>query len=73
MQATSEVGGYIRAIQESTKTSIKATDSTAVVIDQAAGLSQTANESLHTILGLVGQTNDQVRSIATATEEQSAV
>jgi len=72
MQATSEVGGYIRAIQESTKTSIKATDSTAVVIDQAAGLSQTANESLHTILGLVGQTNDQVRSIATATEEQSA-
>jgi methyl-accepting chemotaxis protein len=43
-----------------------------VVIVQATELSRAANESLGTILSLIGETNDQVRAIATATEEQSA-
>lgn len=72
MQATSEVSQYIRAIQDSARTSIQATDGTAVVISQATELSRAANESLGTILTLIGETNDQVRAIATATEEQSA-
>ncbi len=72
MQATSEVSQYIRAIQDSARTSIQATDGTAVVIVQATELSRAANESLGTILSLIGETNDQVRAIATATEEQSA-
>ncbi|NLY40827.1 MAG: PAS domain-containing protein [Desulfovibrionales bacterium] len=72
MQATSEVGEYIRTIQNSAKSSIQATESTATIIEQAAVLSTEANTSLSSILHSVGTTNDQVRSIATATEEQSA-
>jgi methyl-accepting chemotaxis protein len=72
MQATSEVSQYIRAIQDSTRASIQSTDGTAQVIGQATELSRAANESLAAILRLIGATNDQIRAIATATEEQSA-
>ncbi|NCD25870.1 MAG: methyl-accepting chemotaxis protein [Deltaproteobacteria bacterium] len=72
MQATSEVSQYIRAIQDSARTSIQATEGTAQVIGQATELSQAANDSLAAILRLISETNDQIRAIATATEEQSA-
>lgn len=72
MHATSEVSQYIHAIQDSARNSIQATDGTATVIDQASDLTQSANVSLEAIRKLVAQTGDQVRAIATATEEQSA-
>jgi methyl-accepting chemotaxis protein len=72
MTATKEVGSHIKAIQESARGNMAATEETTAVIGQAAALAHTAGGSLDTILHLVETTSDQVRAIATAAEEQSA-
>ncbi len=72
MQATNEVSSFIRAIQESARNNLEVTEQTTQVILKATELSHDAGESLEQILHLVESTEDQVRSIATASEEQSA-
>ena len=72
MTATQEVGQAIRGIQEGTKKNITNVDKAGVSIAHANELSVRSGESLKQILEYVQQVNEQVQSIATASEEQSA-
>ena len=72
MTATQEVGQAVRGIQEGTKKNIQNVDSAGEAIEKAATLSVSSGESLDKIMELVNLVNDQVQSIATASEEQSA-
>ncbi|MDL2307926.1 methyl-accepting chemotaxis protein, partial [Desulfovibrio sp. OttesenSCG-928-C06] len=72
MQATQEVSNVVTGIQNGTKESIQNVEKAAGAINDATGLAEKAGESLSTIVTLVAETADQVRSIATAAEEQSA-
>ena len=72
MTATQEVGQAIREIQEGTRKNIANVDKSAVSIESATSLSVRSGESLQQILTFVEHVNDQVQSIATASEEQSA-
>ena len=72
MQATNEVRSFIKAIQDSAQNNMKATGETAAVIGKATTMTHATGEALSQILHFVESTDDQVRSIATAAEEQSA-
>ena len=72
MTATQEVGQAITGIQEGTRKNIHNVEQTAVSIEEAAKLSVQSGESLKQILEFVHMVNDQVQSIATASEQQSA-
>ncbi|MDD3683552.1 MAG: methyl-accepting chemotaxis protein [Desulfovibrio desulfuricans] len=72
MTATQEVGQAIRGIQEGTKKNIDNVDKSAESIEEATKLSIRSGESLKQILENVHMVNDQVQSIATASEQQSA-
>uniref|UniRef100_I2Q3N2 Methyl-accepting chemotaxis protein n=1 Tax=Desulfovibrio sp. U5L TaxID=596152 RepID=I2Q3N2_9BACT len=72
MTATKEVSNYIRAIQESARRNMAATDETSQVIEDADALAHKAGDALRQILEFVEKTSDQVRGIATAAEQQSA-
>ena len=72
MAATQEVGGVIRGIQEGTRKSIAGVDRSVVTIENATSRASLSGEALAQIVGLVEQASDQVRSIAAASEEQSA-
>ena len=72
MTATQEVGQAIRDIQEGTRKNIANVDKAAVTIESATDLSVRSGEALNQIFSLVEQVNDQVQSIATASEQQSA-
>ena len=72
MTATQEVGQAIRGIQEGTKKNIANVDNSAESIEEATQLSIRSGESLKQILEQVHMVNDQVQSIATASEQQSA-
>ena len=72
MTATQEVGQAIHGIQEGTRKNIENVDKAAVSIESATTLSVKSGESLQQILTLVEHVNDQVHSIATASEQQSA-
>lgn len=72
MTATQEVGQAIRGIQEGTKKNIDNVDKAAGSIEEATTLSIRSGESLKQILENVHLVNDQVQSIATASEQQSA-
>ena len=72
MTATQEVGQAIRVIQEGTKKNIDNVDKSAESIEEATKLSIRSGESLKQILENVHLVNDQVQSIATASEQQSA-
>ena len=72
MQATKQVGEDIANIQSGTEVNVKAMQSTTVTIKRSAELTDKAGEALNLIESMVEQTADQVRAIATATEEQSA-
>ncbi len=72
MSATKEVSNYIKAIQESTRRNMSATDETSKVIEDADTLAHDAGDALRQILKAVEKTSDQVRGIATAAEQQSA-
>ena len=72
MTATQEVGQAIRDIQEGTRKNIANVDKSAVSIESATSLSVRSGESLQQILTFVEHVNDQVQSIATASEQQSA-
>ena len=72
MTATQEVGRAIKEIQEGTKKNIQSVEQTGESIEQATKLSEQSGESLKNILECVQLVNDQVQSIATASEQQSA-
>ncbi|BAH73630.1 methyl-accepting chemotaxis protein [Solidesulfovibrio magneticus] len=72
MTATKEVGDAIRGIQEGARKNISNVDHAVIKIDIATGLAGKSGEALNEIVSLVDLTTDQVRSIATASEQQSA-
>ena len=72
MTATQEVGRAIKEIQAGTAKNIQNVEQSGVVIEAATKLSVQSGESLKNILEYVQLVNDQVQSIATASEQQSA-
>lgn len=72
MTATQEVGQAITGIQDGTRKNIHNVEQTGVSIEEASKLSAKSGESLKQILEFVQMVNDQVQSIAAASEQQSA-
>ncbi len=72
MQATREVGTVITGIQKGTYSNIQNVERAAQAIASATTLASASGESLAAIVSLVDAAADQVRTIATASEEQSA-
>ncbi|CCO23289.1 methyl-accepting chemotaxis protein [Maridesulfovibrio hydrothermalis] len=72
MTATSEVGNYISNIQSSAQKNIANTEKSTQSILEVTKLVNNSGEVLKVIVESVAETTDQVRSIATASEEQSA-
>ncbi len=72
MTATKEVGEAISGIQQGTAHSIQSVERAVQRIDEATGLAGQSGQSLQEIVRLVEATADQVRSIAAASEQQSA-
>lgn len=71
MVATKEVGVAIQEIQTSTKDSLKSMNEATQSVSETTNLVSQAGEALEAIVGIVENTADQVRAIATASEEQS--
>ncbi|MFT4302853.1 MAG: methyl-accepting chemotaxis protein [Desulfovibrio sp.] len=72
MSSTMDVGKAIGAIQESSQAGVKRMDTAVEKVNRATQFTLRSGEALKEILGLAEQTADQVRSIATASEQQSA-
>ncbi|MDQ7835987.1 MAG: methyl-accepting chemotaxis protein [Humidesulfovibrio sp.] len=72
MNATKEVAQAVNAIQGAAKLNMDGTDAAAQAVEQATTFANESGDALKSIVHLVGGTSDQVRSIATASEEQSA-
>ncbi|MBL3582018.1 methyl-accepting chemotaxis protein [Oleidesulfovibrio alaskensis] len=72
MQATSEVGAAVSAIQQGTRENIEGMDKAGEAVLKSTELAGRAGKSLGSIHSVVESTADQVRSIATASEQQSA-
>ncbi len=72
MTATREVGAAIDAIQDGTRHNITAMNLADQAVGDSTSLAQNAGEALQEILVLVESSADQVRNIATASEEQSS-
>lgn len=72
MTATKEVGEAIRGIQDGTRKNIENVERSGKTIEEATELANKSGTSLREIVALVESTTDQVRSIATASEEQSS-
>ena len=72
MTATKEVGQAIRDIQQGTRLNIDNVEMAAEKINDATSLAKDSGQTLEAIVALVDATTDQVRSIATAAEQQSA-
>ncbi|OIQ51512.1 Methyl-accepting chemotaxis protein McpS [Pseudodesulfovibrio hydrargyri] len=72
MNATQEVGGAIKSIQDGTRRNLAAFQSATEAIDESTDLAAKAGEALDDILKVVKVADDQIRSIATASEEQAA-
>uniref|UniRef100_B8DL46 Methyl-accepting chemotaxis sensory transducer n=1 Tax=Nitratidesulfovibrio vulgaris (strain DSM 19637 / Miyazaki F) TaxID=883 RepID=B8DL46_NITV9 len=72
MQATSEVGSAIRGIQQGAQKNMDNVDRSVRAIEDTTRLAQESGASLKEIVALVDSATDQVRGIATASEQQSA-
>ncbi|MBI4958257.1 MAG: MCP four helix bundle domain-containing protein [Desulfovibrio sp.] len=72
MTATKEVGDAIKGIQEGTRKNSQNVERSGKTIEEATELANRSGESLNEIVSLVETTSDQVRSIATASEQQSS-
>ncbi|MEG2004687.1 MAG: methyl-accepting chemotaxis protein, partial [Bilophila sp.] len=72
MSATGEVATVVRAIQRGSTASSEGMQRVAQLIDRTTELASTAGSALGRIVGMVQGSAEQVRSIATASEEQSA-
>ncbi len=72
MAATAEVGQAITAIQDGTRQNVGNMEDATGRIDAASRQADASGGVLEAIVSYVDRTTDQVRSIATASEEQSA-
>ncbi len=72
MDATKEVGHAISEIQDRTQENIEAMETAGQAVGLTNSLAEKAGNSLASILKLVESTADQIRNIATASEEQSS-
>jgi len=72
MAATSEVGDAIHGIQDVTQANIAGFDRAVQNVEAATDMARRSGEALSSIVTLVDDAADQVRSIATAAEQQSA-
>jgi methyl-accepting chemotaxis protein len=72
MTATKEVGAAIKGIQDGTQHNVAGFDKAVEHVEAATDLARRSGDALASIVGLVDAVADQVRSIATAAEEQSA-
>ncbi len=72
MTSTTDVGNAIRSIQESVRQSIGQVDRAVDLIDTATEQSNKSGQALGEIVEMVDHAADQVRAIATASEEQSS-
>ncbi|MCR4666382.1 MAG: methyl-accepting chemotaxis protein [Desulfovibrio sp.] len=72
MASTSDVGNAITAIHGSTEQGVKRMEEALGNVEQATGLARRSGDALQKIVSDVEETADQVRAIATASEEQSA-
>jgi methyl-accepting chemotaxis protein len=72
MSATKEVGAAIHGIQAGARKNIEHVELAVQKIDAATGLAHESGDSLKDIVAYVELTTEQVRSIATASEEQSS-
>ena len=72
MAATKEVGEAIAAVQDGTRKNIGNVDQAAHKVEEATELAAKSGDALRAIVALVDTTTDQIRSIATASEQQSA-
>ncbi|WP_353117197.1 methyl-accepting chemotaxis protein [Nitratidesulfovibrio sp.] len=72
MHATQEVGAAVRGIQQGTRTNMEHVDRSVGTIEEATDLARRSGESLREIVRFVDAAADQVRGIATASEQQSA-
>ncbi len=72
MDATKGVGEAVSKIQDNARENIAAVDSAAEDIVNSTESAAKSGELMEAIVGIVDETNTQVESIATASEEQSA-
>ena len=72
MVSTTDVGNTVTSIQRSVTQSISQVDRAVDLIGEATEQSNESGAALAEIVSLVEETSDQVRAIATASEEQSA-
>jgi methyl-accepting chemotaxis protein len=72
MAATAEVGQAVRDIQAGAQKSVAGVREAATAIETANELAGQSGQALSAILGLVETASDQVRSIAAASQQQSA-
>ncbi|MFV0347487.1 MAG: methyl-accepting chemotaxis protein [Halodesulfovibrio sp.] len=72
MSATREVVDFVGSIQDCAKRNVTATDRAVTLVGESTELASQSGHMLHTIVGMVESTADQVRAIATASEQQSA-
>ena len=69
---TKQISPAVGEIQEGTRKNISSVENVVAAVESAAAHSVHSGESLKRILEFVDQVNDQVQSIATASEQQSA-
>ncbi|WP_457571870.1 Cache 3/Cache 2 fusion domain-containing protein [Desulfovulcanus sp.] len=72
MAATKEVGEAIASIQEDARKNIEDTDRATQAVEQSTELAAKSGQALQEIVHIAEANADQVRAIATASEEQSA-
>jgi methyl-accepting chemotaxis protein len=72
MTATKEVGDAIQQIQHGTRKNIDNVDRAVKTIEEATDLAKASGSALSEIVNYVDLSTDQVRAIATASEEQSS-
>ena len=72
MASTADVGNAIKAIQTSAEKNIRQVDTTVGNISASTELATQSGHALQEIVQMVDEAADQVRAIATASEEQSA-
>ncbi|EPR40254.1 methyl-accepting chemotaxis sensory transducer with Pas/Pac sensor [Desulfovibrio sp. X2] len=72
MGATKEVAHAVETIQRGVAENIAASDAASAAVDKSADLAGRSGSALREIVGLAEGTADEVRAIATASEQQSA-
>jgi len=72
MQATTEVGATITGIRSGVAEAVAGVERSVATVARVSELSRDSGSSLREIVTLAEATSDQVRAIATASEEQSA-